>query len=230
MTPKIKAVDTIKAIIIALFAALILRQFVIAAYKIPTGSMENTLLIGDFLLVNKFVYGARTPDWIGIPWTHVGTEIPSVSFPPVTDPRPYDIIVFEYPKDPSLDYIKRCIAVGGQIVESKNKRIFTNGTPSPIPPHIKYMDRGIFKQNYYDEISFYQGNRDNFGPIAVPLDHYFMMGDNRDNSLDSRSWGFVPRSNIVGRPLIIYLSLDPAHPLHHIFSKVRWDRLGKVVR
>jgi len=230
LTPKMKKADTIKAILIALFAALILRQFVIAAYKIPTGSMENTLLIGDFLLVNKFVYGARTPDWIGIPWTRTGIEVPSLSFPTITDPQPYDIVVFEYPKDPFLDYIKRCIAIGGQMVESKNKRVFTDGTPFPIPPQIKHMDRGIFKQDYYDEISFYQGNRDNFGPIAVPLGHYFMMGDNRDNSLDSRSWGFVPRKNIVGRPLIIYLSLDPAQPVHRVFSKIRWDRLGKVVR
>lgn len=229
MTPKMKKTDTIKAILIALFAALVLRQFVIAAYKIPTGSMENTLLIGDFLLVNKFVYGARTPDWIGIPWTRTGTEIPSFGFPSITDPHPYDIVVFEYPKDPFLDYIKRCIAVGGEVVESKDKRIFTNGMPFPIPPQIKYMDRGTYKQNYYD-ISLYDGNRDNFGPILVPSDQYFMMGDNRDNSLDSRYWGFVPRKNIVGRPLIIYLSLKPDQPLHHIFSKVRWNRLGKVIR
>ena len=230
MIPKIKKVDTIKAVLIALFAALILRQFVIAAYKIPTGSMENTLLIGDFLLVNRFVYGARTPDWIGLPWSRTGFEVPSFRFPKITDPRPYDIIVFEYPKDPFLDYIKRCIAVGGQTIESKNKRVFTDGKPFPIPPQIKYIDRGIFKKNYYDEISFYEGNRDNFGPIAVPPGQYFMMGDNRDNSMDSRYWGFVPRKNIVGRPLIIYLSLDPTQPATHIFDKIRWDRLGKVIR
>lgn len=220
----------IKAILIALFAALILRQFVIAAYKIPTGSMENTLLIGDFLLVNKFVYGAQTPEWIGIPFTKIGQEMPWFRFPAITEPRPYDIVVFKYPKDPYLDYIKRCIAVGGQTIESKNKRIFTDGHPFPIPPKIKYIDRRILNKQYYDDTIFKEGNRDNFGPILVPENSYFVMGDNRDNSLDSRYWGYVPPENMVGRPLLIYLSLDPLTPAYRLDSKIRWNRLGRVVR
>lgn len=230
MTPRTKTIDTIKAVLIALFAALILRQFVIAAYKIPTGSMENTLLIGDFLLVNKFVYGAQTPEWIGIPFTKIGRELPWFRFPSITEPKPYDIVVFKYPKDPYLDYIKRCIAVGGQTIESKNKKIFINGHPFPIPPKIKYIDRRILKRQYYDDTIFKEGNRDNFGPIKIPQNSYFVMGDNRDNSLDSRYWGFVPPENMVGRPLLIYLSLDPLTSAYHLYSKIRWNRLGKVIR
>lgn len=229
MNAKIKNIDTLKAILIALFAALILRQFVIAAYKIPTGSMENTLLVGDFLLVNKFVYGAQTPEWIGIPFTRIGSEIPSFRFPYVTEPKPYDIVVFRYPKDPYLDYIKRCIAVGGQTVESRNKKIFIDGNPFPIPPKIKYIDRRIFGRQYYDD-TFFEGNRDNFGPIRVPLNHYFVMGDNRDNSLDSRYWGFVPSENMIGRPLIIYLSWAQYESTFNPLKKIRWSRLGKVIR
>jgi signal peptidase I len=229
LTPKTKNNDLIKSILIAIFAALILRQFVIAAYKIPTASMENTLLVGDFLLVNKFVYGAQTPEWVGIPFTRIGSNIPSFRFPNITKPKPYDIVVFKYPKDPYLDYIKRCIAAGGQTVESRNKRIFLDGYPFPIPPKIKYIDRRIFQKQYYDDTMF-EGNRDNFGPIRVPRNHYFVMGDNRDNSLDSRYWGFVPPENMVGRPLIIYLSLDPSESTLNLFSKIRWNRLGKVIR
>lgn len=229
MKSKIKTTDTLKAILIALFAALILRQFVIAAYKIPTGSMENTLLVGDFLLVNKFVYGAQTPEWIGIPFTKIGSEIPSFRFPYITEPKPYDIVVFKYPKDPYLDYIKRCIAVGGQTIESRNKEIFIDGNPFPIPPKIKYIDRRIFNKQYYDD-TYFEGNRDNFGPIRVPPNQYFVMGDNRDNSLDSRYWGFVPPENMVGRPLIIYLSWAPYESTYNLFNKIRWKRLGRVIR
>lgn len=232
MTPRIKKNETIRAILLALLAALVLRQFVIAAYKIPTGSMENTLLIGDFLLVNKFVYGARTPEWIGIPWTRAGFEIPSFSFPAVTQPKSGDIMVFKYPRDPHLDYIKRCVAVGGQVVESRNKQVYINGVLFPPPPQLKFMDRNILRRHYSDPKFFvpHAGNRDNFDPVVVPQDHFFVMGDNRDNSSDSRYWGFVPSQNVVGKPLIIYLSLKPMLPIYDLYHKIRWSRLGGVIR
>jgi signal peptidase I len=217
-----------QAILIAIFAALILRQFVIAAYKIPSSSMENTLLVGDFLLVNKFVYGAKSPEWIGIPLTQgknwiipTGFEIPkSFQFrlPGITEPRPNDIVVFKYPLNPQLDYIKRCIAAGGQTVEIRGHDVYVDEVLFPAAPKLKFRDPA------------FSLNRDYFRARTVDEDHYFVMGDNRDNSSDSRKWGFVPADNIIGKPLIIYLSLDEQRSNSLIFDKVRWNRLGMVVR
>lgn len=232
MKPKNKKSELIQAIIIALFAALVLRQFVIASYKVPTGSMEDTVLIGDFMFVNKFVYGARTPDWIGVPFTRTGFNIPWFRFPAITDPKQYDIIVFKYPVDPFLDYIKRCIAVGGQTLEIKNKVVYVNGERFPRPPHMKFIDPNIlsYENRRFSVFRSDIGSRDNFGPITIPPNSYFAMGDNRDNSLDSRAWGFVPHDNIIGKPLIIWFSWDSRIPTYRIFKKIRWDRLGSVLR
>ncbi|RMI12815.1 MAG: signal peptidase I [Calditrichaeota bacterium] len=235
--PGHKRLETLQAILIAIFAALILRQFVIAAYKIPTPSMENTLLVGDFLLVNKFVYGARSPEWIGIPFTRykdwgfpTGIELPEVlqfRLPALSDPRPHDIVVFRYPRDESLEYIKRCIAVGGQTVEIRDKVVFVDGKPFREPPGMKHVDPNIFpRRNAHSSLLYFRGNRDNFGPLTVAPGHYFMMGDNRDRSSDSREWGLVPRKNVVGKPLIIYFSTNGEGMLNGI----RWNRLGMVIR
>jgi signal peptidase I len=281
LKPKSKTREFIEAVVIALFAALVLRQFVIASYKVPTGSMENTVLVGDFMFVNKFVYGAKTPEWIGIPFTRAGFDIPWFRFPAITDPEPYDIIVFRYPVDPHLDYIKRCIAVGGQTLEIINKRVYVDNQPFPRPPHIRFIDNHVLSRDNHSFGVFAPilGSRDNFGPLYIPKkgdvislderncsiyrnaierysedvslvwrndqaflngvaleeynfdqDFYFAMGDNRDNSLDSRAWGFVPHDNIVGTPLIIWLSWDSQIPAYRLFDKIRWDRLGSVVR
>ncbi len=239
MKPAEKYWDGIKAILIAVLVALTLRQFVIAAYKIPTGSMEDTLLIGDFLLVNKFAYGAQTPDWIGIPFTRghrilglpTGFDVPEwlhIRFPALTKPEPYDIVVFKYPRDSRLEYIKRCVAVGGQTIEVVNKEVFVDGKPFPKPPKMKHIDPYIIARDdpFGRGFQVFEpglGSRDNFGPYTVPEGHYFMMGDNRDNSSDSREWGPVPPQNIVGKPLIIYLSLNSMY-------NIRWNRLGMVIR
>ncbi len=232
MEAKTKTFEGFKTILIAILAALVLRQFVVAAYKIPTSSMEDTLLIGDFLLVNKFYYGAETPTWIGIPFTRIGFKVPSIRFPRIESPQPYDIVVFRYPKDEYLDYIKRCIAVGGQTVEIRNKVVYVNGKEFPKPPKMKFIQKDwILGRDYNDPNMFRHGigNRDNFGPVTVPPGHYFMMGDNRDNSADSRYWGFVPDKNIVGKPLIIYFSWE-SKPYVDLLHKVRWGRLGSVIR
>jgi signal peptidase I len=229
LKPKNKRFETIQAVLIAILAALVLRQFVIAAYKIPSSSMEDTLLVGDFLLVNKFVYGAKSPEWIGIPFTQdkkwiipTGFNVPpglQFRFPEITPPHPYDVVVFSSPQTPQLDFIKRCIAVGRQEVEVKNKIVYVNDQVFPKPPGSKNIDSGVME------------SRDFFGPLTVPEGHYFMMGDNRDNSSDSREWGTVPAQNIIGKPLIIYLSLveDPYYP-GGMWDKIRWNRLGTVVR
>ena len=228
MKSKNKRFETVQALLIAIFVALLLRQFVVAAYKIPTGSMEDTLLVGDFLLVNKFVYGAKFPGWIGVPFLQdkdwvipTGFSVPKslqIRFPALTHPKPNDIVVFKPPFSPTLDYIKRCIAVGGQEVYLTNKTVYVDGKPFPLPPKLKFIDHNILWQ------------RDNLPPLMVKENHYFMMGDNRDNSSDSREWGQVPFENIVGKPLIVYLSLKENGGSGHFFDKIRWQRLGMVVR
>ena len=211
--------EYVEAFGVAIIAALILRALVIQAYRIPTGSMEDTLLVGDFLLVNKFIYGAR------IPFT-------GIRLPALKHPKQNDIIVFKYPKDPKLDYIKRCIAVGGQTVEIKNKVVYVDGKEFPLPPHGKFIDPEIRPPGVedYDIYPPGAGNRDNYGPVTVPEGYFFMMGDNRDNSLDSRYWGFLPKKNIVGGALIIYWSWDKDIPLYRIFHKIRWNRIGNIIK
>lgn len=241
MKAKKKHLESIQAILVAIIAALILRQFVIAAYKIPTSSMEDTLLVGDFLLVNKFYYGAQTPNWIGIPFTKIGFDVPWFRFPRIAAPQQNEIVVFRYPwnsklgrypEDPKLEYIKRCIATTGQSIEIVDKKLFVNGEPFPIPPKLKHTDPNILSKynRSYPVFRPGLGSRDNFGPLTVSPNHYFMMGDNRDNSSDSRDWGFVPLENIVGKPLIIYLSWNSHIPTYRLSHKIRWNRLAMVIR
>lgn len=241
MNIKNKHWESVQAILIAIVAALVLRQFVIAAYKIPTSSMEDTLLVGDFLLVNKFYYGAQTPNWVGIPFTDIGFDVPWFRFPRIAPPQQNDIVVFRYPWDPKLkryredphyEYIKRCVAVGGQTLEITEKTLWVEGEPFPVPPKLKHTDPNVFSRHSQNYPIFRSGlgSRDNFGPLTVPPNHYFMMGDNRDQSSDSRDWGFVPPDEIVGKPLIIYLSWNSNMPSYRLFNKIRWNRLAMVIR
>jgi signal peptidase I len=231
-----------EAILVALLAALVLRTFVVQAFRIPTGSMKDTLLIGDFLLVNKFVYGARTPD--SIPFLNIA--LPFFRLPALKEPEPGDIIVFKYPADEKLDYIKRCIAVGGQTVEMKEGVVYVDGKPEgrqefikkewdPEPQEQRYVlyhkittPRGkTYTIRHYED---HNSKAENYGPVRVPEEHYFMMGDNRDNSSDSRYWGFLPARNVVGEAMVIYWSWDKQVPLYRIFDKVRWLRIGDLIK
>ena len=248
MAPKHKTTDTIKAILIALFAALVLRQFVLASYNVPTGSMKDTILVGDFMFVNKFVYGARTPVWLGVPFTDIGFALPYYTFPAISEPKQYDILVFDYPVDIHLDYIKRCVAVGGQTVEVRDRTLLIDGEPEgATTPLRKTYDRqegynGVYVdytrvnpsasdpytiRHYSDRIAL---ARRDYGPRPVPENHFFMMGDNRDNSQDSRTWGFVSRDQIGGKPLMIWLSWDSGVPAYRFYDKIRWNRLGSLIR
>jgi len=210
-----------------------IRVTTVEAFRIPTGSMEDTLLIGDFLLVNKFVYGIRTPDWIGVPFTKIGFNLPSTRLPGSRRPQPGDILVFKYPRDTSLNYIKRCVAGPGQTVEIRDRQLFVDGQPFPNPPRSKFTapvpapanvrERGIFAPGNV------RWNHDNYGPITVPPRHYFMMGDNRDNSANSRYWGFLSEDDIVGQALVIYLSWDKTVPLHRFYEKIRWERMAQMI-
>jgi signal peptidase I len=200
-TKKRMALEYAEAIITALILALIIRAFVVQAFKIPTGSMQNTLLVGDHILVNKFVYGTRIPF----------SDKRILTF---KKPERGDIIVFKYPKDPERDFIKRIMAVEGDVIESKDRVIFINGKIVNSPFAI-YNDERIISGN---------GNpRDNFGPLEVPEGKYFVMGDNRDHSLDSRYWGFVDLKAIKGKALIIYWSWNGRKHLP------RFTRIGDLV-
>ncbi len=242
MNPEKKRRELLHAIFIALLAALLLRQFVVAAYKIPSGSMENTLLVGDFLLVSKFVYGAKSPDWIGLPFTRwidigvpTGVELPSwlqIRFPAIQDPAPNDIMVFQYPLDPELDYIKRCVAKGGEEIEILGKSVLIDGKPFADPAGIKFdNDSMATHQDWPQGFAASFSPRRDYGPTIVGVDSFYMLGDNRDKSADSREWGCVPKSNLIGKPLFIYLSLATTRDKNqNLESEIRWPRLGMVIR
>jgi signal peptidase I len=190
-----------EAILIALVLALFIRTFVVQAFKIPSGSMEATLQIGDHILVNKFIYGVK------IPFTHK-TIVPG------KEPKRGDIIVFEFPKDPKKDFIKRVIGEPGDVIEIRNKKILINN--KPIEENYGfYLDPSVFPESVRP--------RDNFGPFTVPPQNYFVMGDNRDHSFDSRFWGTVDSSSVKGKAFIIYWSWDKEN------FGVRWKRIGRVI-
>jgi signal peptidase I len=204
--------EYLEAILVALILALVLRTFVVQAYRIPSDSMKNTLEVGDFILVSKFSYHFR-------------------------EPRPDDILVFKYPLNPSKDFVKRCIAVEGQMVEIRDKVVYVNGERRTEPKSVRFGDATIVPADL--------GNRDNFGPVIVPPGTVFVLGDNRDNSRDSRVWGFLDKDLIRGKASFIYWSWapDPNAPkwespyvvpiltipfynLMHLPDRVRWNRLG----
>ena len=198
---KSKVHEYVEAIIIAILIAVVVRTFIIQAYKIPSRSMVPTLLVGDHLLVNKFIYGVKVPFF-------------RKTIIPITNPQRGDIVVFIYPKDSSKDFIKRVIGVGGDTIEIKNKIISINGK--------QYSDAyGI----YSDKITYPSSMqpRDNFGPVTVPPESLFVMGDNRDESLDSRFWGFVELKDVEGKAFIIYWSWNRDE------NNLRWQRLGSIL-
>ncbi|MCX6639000.1 MAG: signal peptidase I [bacterium] len=208
-----------------------IRTTVVEAYRIPSSSMEDTLLIGDFLMVNKFLYGIRTPDWIGIPFTKVGFDVPHTRLPALREPRHGDVIVFKYPRDPSQNYIKRCVGLPGDTLQVKDKILLVNGKVFPNPPKAKFTDWRVCPPAIQQRDIFPpgSGNRDNYGPVIVPPGQYFMMGDNRDNSSDSRYWGYLPRDLILGKATIIYFSWDKFIPFYRFYDSIRWSRIASMI-
>lgn len=250
--------DWTKQLGIALIFALMIKTSIVEAYKIPSSSMEDTLLVGDFLLANKFIYGMRLP----IPFTNI-------KLPALADPKPNDIIIFKYPGDQrynyagrGTNYIKRCIAVEGQTVKIVNKQVYVDGKPVALPAH-GLIDMSRFHPYYEDTYKWGPGNRDNMPEITVPKGKLFMMGDNRDNSSDSRFWGYVDRKDVLGKAMIIHWSWDPwdvtdpnpanrlpenvspppditptnplsvlesvSYNIYHLPERVRWSRIGDLV-
>ncbi len=186
-----------EAILWAVVLALLIRTFAFQAFRIPSSSMEDTLLIGDYLFVSKFLYGAE------IPFTH-GARLPAVR-----QPHRGDIIVFRYPEDPSVDYIKRCVAVGGDTLLFRDKTLYINGKAQD-EPFTKYVDAGRSHRPGFDSV----------GPLVVPKGELFMMGDNRDRSADSRVWGFLDKKYLRGKALFLYWSWD---------SNAKHPRFGRIL-
>jgi signal peptidase I len=287
-TPKEKMKEIVKSFLYPLVAAFFIITFIIQNTRIPTGSMENTILVGDFVIINKFVFGSTSPRYI--PFTEIA--LPYFQLPALREPKTKDIVVFEYPgnrdqvkpDERGINYVKRCIGTPGDTVQIIDKVVFVNGKQVWIPPHAKYEIPFVYPSGYVQTDIFPKGmpwNKDNYGPIVVtkkgskiklnvrnimqwkttidreygqeaagidgtgvtiegkPVeeytfkdDYYFMMGDNRDNSLDSRFWGFVPRKNVVGEPLIALFSWDRDIPFTDFFrllGSIRPDRILKLI-
>ena len=199
--------ENIEAIAIAILLALFIRTFVVQAFKIPSGSMKETLQIGDHILVNKFIYGIKLP-------------FVQKTIIPIKQPRKDDIIVFRYPENPKLDFIKRVVGVEGDIIEIRNKKLYVND---------ELVDRKFAIHTDLQIIPAVYSKRDNFGPVMVPPDSLFVMGDNRDNSKDSRFWGFVNLKAIKGKAFMIYWSWNKNNS-QTLLNYVRWDRLFDILR
>ncbi|HEY8164661.1 MAG TPA: signal peptidase I [Gemmatimonadaceae bacterium] len=237
--------DWFRSVIVALALFLVIRSFFIEAFKIPTGSMEGTLLVGDFLLVNKLVYGAEVP-------------FTGVKLPAIRAPRHGDIIVFQWPVDRTKNFVKRIVGLPGDVLEMRGGILFRNG----IAQHESYAshtapgadvadDEFRWQQAYLlaahnpvaasprkpvgivglNAILNYHPSRNNWGPLIVPEKNYFVLGDNRDNSLDSRYWGFVADSLVRGQPMVVYYSYDPSGAVKlDWLTRVRWKRFGEMIQ
>ena len=198
-----------ESIVVAVLLALFIRTFVVQAFKIPTGSMEPNLLVGDHLLVNKFVFGPT------------GSAIERALLP-VRDIRRGDIVVFKFPTDPERDFIKRVIGLPGETIELRNRQVYVNGQAldEPYAHYLPRPDGGNLAEVTSDDV------RDHYGPAVVGANEFFMMGDNRDNSQDSRYWGFLPRDLVKGRALMIYWSYDAeSGGALGAITATRWGRL-----
>lgn len=220
--------EWMKSMTTALVIFFVIRSFAVEAFKIPSGSMEGTLLVGDFLLVNKMVYGAEVP--------FTGKRLPAVRAP-----QRGEILVFRWPVDPTVDFVKRVVGVPGDTIGMVDGVFYRNGTPvregytshtepgsDPVGEEFRWQRQFLVRRAQASET--YRPSRNNWGPLVVPSAHLFVLGDNRDNSLDSRYWGFVPDSMVKGRPLLVYYSYVPDSTARFpFFTNVRWRRLGTRV-
>jgi signal peptidase I len=281
-------------IVLGLF--LLINNFVVASFLVPTGSMENEVLTGELLFVNKFIYGGTSPRTVPLTGVDFGfLKIPTVRLPwfrlpALRDVRRGDVIVFEFPgmrdelqPEDFTFYLKRCVGISGDTIQIRDRVLSVNGQMSPLPRNVKVDRSWTIPANEPDERIFPAGsswNEDNFGPLVVPKqgmviplskqnyaawkifiereghtigyvgdiilvdgkpassytvqrDYLFGMGDHRDNSLDGRYWGFIPKANIVGTPMIVYWSWNSELPIYDIFGRlasVRWGRVGSLIR
>ena len=267
---KEKIISEIKSWIFIILIAFFIKSSIFAAYFVPTGSMENTIMTGDFLIGTNFNYNFHTPDRLGIPFTKIGIDIPRLQTRGLEKIDQSDIVIFRYPEDKALNYVKRCVATPGQKLKIINKHIIVDNQEFENAEKTKFTRQQIYGKNLVNRGIFPSGNgnEDNYPTIYVPRDgdtlfyrdnnfeliknvaalagdevsrfdaeqyyvatqdYYFMMGDNRDESYDSRFWGFVPENLIVGKPLIVLTSFDFSRSGWNIFNRVRWDRTGRLL-
>ena len=222
--------DWLKTFVIAFGLFLVIRSLVVEAFKIPSGSMERTLLVGDFLLVDKLVYGAE------LPFTHV-------RLPALRSPVRGEVVVFQFPVDPSKNFVKRLVGLPGDTLEMRDGLLLVNGA-GKVETYVSHSDSSGFdpvEQEFWWQQPYMvhaaeahtamHPSRNNWGPLIVPPKSYFVLGDNRDNSLDSRYWGFVPDSLLKGRPLVIYYSYVPDTAERFPWlTRIRWERIGERIR
>jgi signal peptidase I len=219
-----------KSFVIAVGLFVVVRAFLVQAFKIPSGSMERTLLVGDFLIVNKLVYGAEVP-------------FTERRLPAVRQPQRGDVIVFQYPIEPEKDFVKRLVGMPGDTLEMHGGALYVNGVAQReryvvhTDPEASTSEEDFRWQRDYlvrtveASRSGYHPSRNNWGPLIVPAKSYFVLGDNRDNSLDSRYWGFVPDSLVRGQPLFVYYSYAPDSEQRFAWlTRIRWERLGEQIR
>lgn len=217
-----------KSIQLAIVLFLLVRAFFVEAFKIPSGSMEGTLLVGDFLLVNKMLYGAEVP--------FIRKHLPALR-----EPALGDVVVFQWPEDPTKNFVKRLVGLPADTIEMRRGDLYRNGRlqrelyalrsdPGVDPGGEDFRWQRDFVVPGMD-VRGYHPSRNNWGPLVVPDRHYFMLGDNRDNSLDSRYWGFVPDSLVRGSPIFVYYSYSPDSGASlDWLTRVRWQRLGELIR
>ncbi len=218
----------LRLLVLAVVFALLIKTMLVEAYNIPSESMQNTLLVGDFLIADKITFGSRIPmtDW---------------RLPALEEPKEGDVVVFRFPDNQEKNFIKRIIAKGGDEVKIVNKAVFVNGLPLDERRYVLHRDSIIIEAGSAHP-------RDNFGPITIPARHYFVLGDNRDNSSDSRFWGTVPKEMIIGKAMFVHWSWEPsdsapeitwwnplsiiaggAYYLYNTPSHVRWHRLFSAI-
>ena len=213
--------EYLKLLFVGVAVAVLVKTFLLHAYRLPSRSMEDTLLAGDCLLVDKISFGVALP--------FVDLRLPALA-----SPAAGDVLLFSYPLDPGKGYVKRCVAVAGQVVEIRDKALWVDGQRSPDPPYSKFLDARIYRG--------FENPRDNNGPLTVPEGYVFVMGDNRDNSRDSRHWGMLPLELILGRTLCVYWSCQPRSEIAgavgndsgfgaiaSIIDRIRWKRMGMWV-
>lgn len=217
-----------KSVQLAIILFLLVRAFLVEAFKIPSGSMEGTLLVGDFLLVNKLVYGAEVP-------------LLEKRLPAVRAPGLGDVVVFQWPEDQQKHFVKRLVGLPGDTLEMRAGVLWRNGAEQMEPFALRSLalrepssDEFRWQRDYLTADASARGynpTRNDWGPLFVPREHYFVLGDNRDNSLDSRYWGFVPDSLMRGSPLFVYYSYEPdSAQTFDWLRRVRWQRLGDVIQ
>ncbi|MEY4609361.1 MAG: hypothetical protein RL625_1578 [Gemmatimonadota bacterium] len=225
-----------KSLQVVVLVFVLVRALVVEAFRIPSGSMEGTLLIGDFLLVNKLLYGAELP-------------VVKTQLPPIRDPRHGDVVVFRWPEDPRKHFVKRLVGAPGDTLEMREGVLWRNGHAQRerYAHQLPEVRDGTVVEFAWQrahlvpsvDAAHYMPSRDDWGPLVVAPRHYFVLGDNRDNSLDSRYWGFVPDTLIRGAPLLVYFSLRPdssersgggSSDRSGWTSRIRWERLGSLVQ